>query len=293
MTTPFYADEHVTLLLGDALETLRGMPDTSVNCIVTSPPYYFQRDYGVDGQYGLEPTPQDYLDALLAVTGELHRVLADHGTCWLNCGDAYSQRKAVRVSSHQEGLHGRVRGGRPSWRESRAAGLARMSTENLIDGRAVTEKSLMMLPERLALGMQDQGWIIRSKIIWALTATTPDPAPDRPPGRWEPIYLAVKSRRYHWDPASQASASDVWTLPASRGGGAHTASYPPEIPARAIAAGCREGGTVLDPFSGSGTTGVAALAAGRRYVGIDLNPKYHAEALRRMPQPSLLNLTTP
>lgn len=287
MTEPYYADKAVTLLLGDAIDQMRTLPDGSVDCVVTSPPYFWMRDYGIDGQYGLEPTPQDYLNRMRELFREVRRALADDGTVWLNLGDAYSQRKAVRRSSHQEGLHGAIRGARESWRESRAAGRARMSRENVIEGRPVTEKSLMMLPERLVIGMQDDGWILRSKIMWAKSFCTPDAAPDRPSGRWEPIYLLSTSRRYHWNPAAPGADTDVWQLPASRGGTAHTASYPLDLPARAIAAGCRPGGIVLDPFSGSGTTGVAALAAGRRYIGIDLNPAYHQIARARLTQGAL------
>lgn len=281
--TAYYEDEQVTLLLGDAREVLAGMDAGSVDCIVTSPPYFWMRDYGVDGQYGLESTPQAYLDTLRAVFAKALRVLAEDGTLWLNLGDAYSQRKAVRLSSHQEGLHG-ARGAKPTWRESRAAGRARMSTENLIEGRAVTEKSMMMLPERLAIAMQDDGWILRSKIVWAMTCTTPDPAIDRPPGRWEPIYVFAKSRRYHYDRTAPGTDSDVWTLRASSGAGAHTASYPIDLPLRCIKAGCKPGGVVLDPFSGSGTTGAAARQLGRKYVGVDLNPEYHDLARERFTQ---------
>ncbi|MFE1543638.1 DNA-methyltransferase [Streptomyces microflavus] len=284
----YYGDEQVTLLLGDALDQLRTLPGASVDSTVTSPPYFWMRDYGTGhAQYGLEPTPQEYLDTMRSVFREVHRVLSPTGTLWLNLGDAYSQRKAVRMSSHQEGLHGAVRGARPSWRESRAAGRARMSSENVIGGRAVVEKSLMMLPERLLIGMQDDGWILRSKIVWSKTYCTPDAAPDRPTGRWEPIYLLTKSPRYHWDASAPGADRDVWEIPASRGGTTNTASYPVELPARAIAAGCPVGGLVLDPFSGSGTTGVAALAAGRHYLGIDLNPAYHDDARARLAQRDL------
>lgn len=280
----YYRDDQATLLLGDALDVLRTLPAGSADCIVTSPPYYFQRDYGAEGQYGLEATPQEYLDVLLAVFREARRVLADDGTCWINLGDAYSQRKAVRLSSHQEGLHG-VRGARPSWRESRAAGLARMSSENLIAGRAVVEKSLMMLPDRLAIGMQDDGWILRNRITWAKAFCTPDPARDRLANRSEPIFLFVKSERNHFDRAALGGEDgDVWRLPASSGTGSHTASYSIALPSRCIKAGCKPGGTVLDPFSGSGTTGAAARQLDRRYIGIDLKPAYHDLAKQRFAQ---------
>lgn len=278
---PYHLGPQTTLYHGDALDVVRTMPDGAADCVVTSPPYYWMRDYGTEGQYGLERTPHEYLDALLTLTAELRRVLAVDGTCWINVGDAYSQRKAIRASSHQEGLHG-ARGARPSWRESRTAGRARMSSENVIDGRAIPEKCMMMLPERLILGMQDQGWLLRSKIIWAKSWCTPDAAPDRPSGRWEPLYLLTRSPKYHWTRNAPGADTDVWNLPASRGAGTHTASYPIELPTRAIAAGCRPGGVVLDPFSGSGTTGAAALSLGRQYIGIDLNPAYHDLALARL-----------
>jgi DNA modification methylase len=278
---PYYRDDQVTLLLGDALDQLSTLPVGSVDCIVTSPPYFFQRDYGVDGQYGLESTPQGYLDTLRAVFREARRVLVDDGTFWLNVGDAYSQRKAVRRSSHQEGLHG-VRGARESWVASRAAGRARMSSENLIDGRPVVEKSMMMLPERLAIGMQDDGWILRNRIAWAKTFCTPESVKDRLSGKSEPIFLFAKSARYWFDRSALAGDDgDVWQMPASSGAGSHTASYPLELPLRCITAGCRPGGVVLDPFSGSGTTGEAALQLGRRYVGVDLKPEYHELAKAR------------
>jgi DNA modification methylase len=281
---PYHRDDQVTLLLGDTLEQLRTLPDASVDCVVTSPPYYFQRDYGVGGQYGLEATPQQYLDTLRAVFREARRVLVDDGTFWLNVGDAYSQRKAVRRSSHQEGLHG-VRGARESWVASRAAGRARMSSENLIDGRPVVEKSMMMLPERLAIGMQGDGWILRNRITWSKTFCTPESVKDRLSGKSEPIFLFAKSARYWFDrDALDGNDGDVWHLPASSGAGSHTASFPLELPLRCITAGCRPGGVVLEPFSGSGTTGLAALRLGRRYIGIDLNPAYHDLAKARFAQ---------
>ncbi|MEU8334709.1 DNA-methyltransferase [Micromonospora tulbaghiae] len=286
---PYYADDTVTLHHGDSLDVLRTMPDASVDCVVTSPPYFWMRDYGEAGQYGLEPTPQQYLDTLAAVMAEARRVLAADGTLWLNLGDAHSQRKAVRRSSHQEGLHG-ARGARPSWKESRAAGRARMSNENVIAGQAVPEKSLMMLPERIAIAMIDGGWLLRSKVVWAKTFAAPDPAADRLASKWEPLYLFAKSPRYWFDRAAlNGDDGDVWRLAASSGAGDHTASYPLALPERCIRVGCKPGGVVLDPFSGSGTTGQAALALGRRYVGIDLSAAFHDLALRtRLAQGELI-----
>ncbi|MGP4112977.1 DNA-methyltransferase [Streptomyces sp. 4N509B] len=269
--TPDVATGQVTLYTGDTLQVLAQLPDASADCVVTSPPYYFRRDYGVPGQYGLEETPQHYLDTLRSVFSQVHRVLAPHGALWLNLADTYSQRTVLRGSSHQDGLHG-PRGSRPSWRQLRAAGRTRMPAQNLINGRPVAEKSLMLLPERLLTALMDDGWLVRAKIVWAKTNCLPDPAIDRPARRWEPLFLLAKEPHYAYDPA--AVRGDVWSLPASRGAGPHRSSYPVDLPQRCIAASCPTGGLVLDPFSGSGTTGLAARRLGRSYIGIDINPTF-------------------
>ncbi|MEO3852765.1 site-specific DNA-methyltransferase [Streptomyces sp. B8F3] len=276
----YYTGDQVRLLLGDALSVLRELPDGLADCVVTSPPYFWTRDYRTPGQYGLENTPQHYLDRLRAVFAEVQRVLAPYGSLWINLGDSFSQRTVVRRSSHQGGLHG-LRGARPSWRELRAAGRARMPAQNLINSRQIAEKSLLMLPERLLVALLDDGWMLRAKIVWAKTVCLPDPAIDRPARRWEPLFLLTKSRRYVYDTAV-AARDDVWHLPASRGAGTHTAGYPVELPHRCIATSCVEGGLVLDPFSGAGTTGLAARQLGRAYVGIDLRADFHDLALTRL-----------
>ena len=282
MTAPvreYYADTRTRLLAGDALAALRELPDGLADCVVTSPPYFWTRDYEAPGQYGLEATPQHYLDNLRPVMSEVHRVLAPHGTLWLNLADSYSQRTAVRRSSHQGGLHG-DRGTRPPWRELTKAGRTRHPAQNLVRGRQVAEKSLLLLPERLLLALQDDGWLVRAKIVWAKTACLPDPAVDRPARRWEPLFLLTKNRRYYYD-SQAAPRGDVWTLPASRGAGAHAASYPVDLAQRCIAAACPDNGLILDPFSGSGTTALAAHRLHRRYLGIDLRTDYHDIALDR------------
>ncbi|WP_059007827.1 DNA-methyltransferase [Streptomyces specialis] len=279
----YYADERTRLLIGDALTVLRELPDGSADCIVTSPPYFWTRDYEAADQYGLEATPQDYLDRLRAVMAQARRVLAAHGTVWLNLADSYSQRTAIRTSSHQEGLHG-ARGARPAWRDLTLAGRTRLPAHNLINNRPVPEKSLLLLPERLLTALAEDGWLIRSKIVWAKTACLPDPATDRPARRWEPLFLLTKHRHYSYDRAA-APHGDVWSLPASRGAGAHSASYPVDLPQRCIAASCPEDGVVLDPFSGSGTTALAAHRLHRRYLGIALRADYHALALPRLGLP--------
>lgn len=266
---------------GDAVETMReNLADGSVDCIVTSPPYYFKRDYGVDAQIGLESTPGQYIDKLLAVFDECYRVLSHDGTLWINLGDGYSNRNFVRPSSHQS-MHDAYR---PTWKEMRAAGRARMSYENVIDGVAVPEKSLMMLPERLAIAMTERGWILRNRITWHKSFSLPDATSDRVPVQTEPILFFAKSKRYVFNSGELVDSGDVWRFPPSAGTKGHTATFNPELARRCLALGNTIGGVVLDPFSGSGTTGVAALNLGMDYYGIDINEEYTQVAEKRLRQ---------
>ncbi|CAM5360479.1 site-specific DNA-methyltransferase [Streptomyces viridochromogenes] len=325
----FYADAQVTLWLGDALETLRQMPDGSVSCVVTSPPYYALRDYGAEGQYGLEATPGEYVDRMRAVFTEVHRVLVNDGTLWLNLGDSYSSGRGALNTNFNERWHGegnsgrrKQERGRPSRRRDRAGVAA--------SRRAVTglpPKNLMMMPERLALHLQDDGWILRNKIIWRKPNAMPSSVKDRLSNCYEHLFLFVKVQKYWFDldairephkmrrqrrpnghksrqrlgalPAQTHSTSqrdelgfdghhlgrnpgDVWSISTKPYPDAHFATFPIDLPLRCISAGCRNGGSVLDPFSGAGTTGVAARQLGRRYTGIDLNSSYHDLAVRRL-----------
>ncbi|MEU8101661.1 DNA-methyltransferase [Streptomyces rubiginosohelvolus] len=312
MTTPYYTDEQVTLLLGDATEQLRTLPEASVNCIVTSPPYYGLRDYGTSGQYGLEPTPAAYVETLRTLFAEARRVLADDGTLWLNLGDSYAYPPG---SSGRQG-HGQ--------REDRT-----FTAEGLRGTKALPPKNLMMIPERTAMALQDDGWILRNKIVWHKTNAMPSSVTDRLSNRYEHLFLFSKAERYQFDldpirephtmrpqrrpsghktrqklgvlPAQTFSTSqrtepgvdghplgrnpgDVWSISTRHYPAAHFAVFPVDLPLRCIKAGCRPGGTVLDPFSGSGTTGAAARQLGRKYIGIDLNPEYHDLARARFAQ---------
>jgi DNA modification methylase len=268
------------LLVGRAEDRLAEFEPGSVDCIVTSPPYFFKRDYGHVDQIGLEGTPEAFIDALVNVFDLCLRALADDGTCWVNLGDAYSNRNFVRRSSHQ-GMHGE-KGARESWKDLRAAGLARMSSENTFGGRAVPEKSLMLLPDRLAIAMTDRGWILRNRLTWLKSFSLPDPATDRLPLNSEPILFFTKSKRYHFDRKSATEQSDVWKFPPSAGSDGHQATFNPELARRCIAVGCKPGGLVLDPFSGAASTGVAAIESGRRYVGIDISEEYTGIAKKRL-----------
>ncbi|PFG17216.1 site-specific DNA-methyltransferase (cytosine-N4-specific) [Propionicimonas paludicola] len=321
---PYYSDDSVTLFHGDALAVLRELPDASVDCCVTSPPYFGLRDYGVAGQIGAEASPAEFVAVLVAVFAEVRRVLADDGTLWLNLGDSYAR----------QGGSGRGSG---SMLEGRKHGLAqeKNDTRRRKPGVVLPEKNLLGVPWRTAFALQDDGWILRNDIIWAKPNGMPESVTDRLSTKHEHLFLFAKSRRYWFDldlikvastgeapgnkpntlaayadatgtekgarrwggnPGStllevheKRNPGDVWAIATQPFSEAHFATFPVEIPRRAIAAGCKPGGIVLDPFSGSGTTGLAAAELGRRYVGIDLNSDYLDLSLRtRLAQPSAL-----
>lgn len=262
----YYSDERVSLLLGDAVTQLRAMPDRSVDCIVTSPPYYSLRDYEVDGQYGLEPTPSEYVSTMSRVFREAKRVLSDDGTLWINLGDTYYSAKGASTGVDR--------------RQSARRGFARPVDRS---GLGFPRKSLLMIPSRVAIALQDDGWTLRSDITWCRPKAQPEVAADRPSRRTERLYLFAKSVRYHYDRTVPGASTDVWEIgqDRSRDGQGHRATFPLELPARCIQIGCKPGGIVLDPFSGSGTTGDAALRLGHKYVGIDIKADYHDQAITK------------
>lgn len=280
MPDPYYRDDQVTLLLGDALGVLRILPDCSVDCIVTSPPYYQLRSYGVDGQYGLEPTPAAYVETMRRLFAEARRVLADDGTLWLNLGDSYVC-SPKGSESKTDGLVGR------SNHLTTPAGSGGKS------GGGLAAKQLLGIPWRTAFALQDDGWLLRNEIIWHKPNAMPESVRDRLSSRHEHLFLFAKSQRYAFDldairerkaNSLGRNPGDVWTITTKPYPAAHFAVFPIDLPLRCIKAGCKPGGTVLDPFSGSGTTGDAARRLGRKYVGIDLNPAYHDLARERFAQ---------
>lgn len=267
--TPYYADDSVTLYHGDAAATLAELPARSVDCVVTSPPYWGVRDYGVDGQLGQEPTHQEYVAALVAVFDQIARVLRPQGTVWLNIGDRYSARSDGFRRGHEK-----QRTRQPMVRPA---------------APDVTPKSLVGLPWRTALALHDRGWVIRQEIVWHKPTPIPERAKDRFNGAHESVFLLTRQRYYYFAELSdQASRSNVWTLPHESDQGAHEAPFPQSLPWRCISAGCPEGGAVLDPFSGTGTTGEAARRLGRSYVGIDLSDRYLDMQVARFAQGVLL-----
>lgn len=286
----YYRDESVTLYHGDAVATLAEMESGSVDCIVTSPPYFGLRDYGIDGQIGAEPSPAEFVEALVAVFREARRVLADDGTLWLNLGDSYVSKPPgnVRGVSDSSGLNGAQTS--KSYRARLTNG---MGTKADTTKFGLPEKNLIGIPWRVAFALQQDGWTLRSEVIWHKTAGMPESVKDRPSRRHEHVFMFAKSPRYWFDieavrPEPAASASDVWGIPVQPFSEAHFAVMPSALAERCILASSRPGGTVLDPFSGSGTTGMAAAKHSRRYVGIDLNADYLDLSLKtRLQQPGL------
>jgi DNA modification methylase len=304
---PYYTDDVTTLLHGDAATVLLSLPDESVNCVVTSPPYWGLRDYAVDGQLGQESAPDEYVAALRAVFAEVARVMAPTGTCWLNLGDTYSGRANAGPSRARHRGHGH-QNGYPSVQNRTAW---------------APYKSAFGMPWRVAFALQDDGWRIRNAIVWHKPNGLPESVTDRLNTRYELLFLLTRSDRYFFDldairepharqwggkpngggyyaglepgekdsnlPAAQPhplgrNPGDVWSIPTTPSRHDHYAAFPVEIPRRCIAAGCPAGGTVLDPFSGTGTTGEAARRLGRRYVGVDLNEAYLDIQVQRFAQ---------
>lgn len=252
------------------------MPDQSVHCVVTSPPYFGLRDYGVDGQIGLERRVPHYVEKLVAVFAQVHRVLRDDGVLFVNIGDTYAGFKDGKFPPHSQS-NGAQRGMPVSGAPHRS--------RQLLELDGFKNKELMGIPWRFAFAMQDAGWYLRQEVIWAKTNYTPEKVRDRFVRSHEKLFLFTKRDRYWFDgdavrvPAGDGGEKlrpDVWNIPVSRYAGAHFATFPPDLIEPCILAGCPEGGVVLDPFGGSGTTAGVALAHGRRAILCELNPEYAA-----------------
>ena len=296
----------VNLVLGDCRNVLPTLPAGSVHCCVTSPPYFGLRDYGHENQIGLERTPEAFVQELVEVFREVRRVLRDDGTLWLNLGDSYNAYNANRGASTSisDGTAGR---GHPTHRR----GLTTPTLKN---------KDLIGIPWRVAFALQDDGWYLRQDIIWHKPNPMPESVRDRCTKAHEYLFLLSKGARYHFDseaikePAIKGAAGStfnkgktathqlgrssdkdradsstrnrrsVWSVTTKPFKGAHFATFPPDLIEPCILAGCPAGGTVLDPFMGSGTTAAVSLQHGRQFVGVELNPEYLELARRRVDQ---------
>lgn len=253
---------------GDALECLRGMADGSVQCCLTSPPYWGLRDYEVDGQIGLEETLASYVAKLVEVFTEVRRVLRDDGTLWLVLGDTYSGGRNGAPGRTSDSRHrARTRG----WVPPQAKG-----------GSGLANKQLCGVPWRVALALQDAGWWLRSEIIWhKVNAPVEGSVRDRPSRSHESVFLFARGPKYKYRlPA--VGGGTVWAVATEPFVDGHCASFPEGLVGRAVASSTDPTDVVLDPFAGSGTTLKVAVERGREAVGIELNPEYVELSKRRL-----------
>lgn len=348
------------ILIGDVLKKLRGLPDRSVHCIVTSPPYWGLRDYGVKGQLGLEKTPEAFIRKMVLVFRECKRVLRDDGTLWLNIGDSYSSGSRDRTPA-QAAAKTTITGGKTTQMQS-------LKQINKITG-GLKPKDLVGIPWMLAFALRKDGWYLRQDIIWYKKNPMPESVNDRCTKAHEYIFLLSKSSKYYYDAEAistsrktdlseqkyawgraidgsindlrkgdgerirkhhatekkhknlqskgqqlhsmhkarvglmgngfsghsgnydkngnllgngKANKRSVWPVPTAPFKEAHFATFPEDLIVDPIKAGCPEGGVVLDPFLGAGTTALVARKLNRNFIGIELNPKYAALAERRL-----------
>jgi site-specific DNA-methyltransferase (cytosine-N4-specific) len=272
---PYFHNDDLTLYCGDAAVVLSSLDESIARTILTSPPYWNLRDYGVKGQLGAEATPAAYVAHLTGVFRAARHVLTNDGTVWLNLGDSYVTKPGNGRGGEQ------VDGGAPH----------RSAADKT--GAGLRAKNLVGIPWRSALGLQDDGWILRSDVIWEKPNAKPDGAKDRPTASHEYLFLLARNERYHYDAAAVAEPSTtnasvlrnrrtVWKIPTAPYKGAHFACWPPALAELLVKSTSRPGDAVLDPFFGAGTTALAARSLGRRTIGIELNPDYCELALERL-----------
>lgn len=254
----------VERFLGDARSL--PWPDESVHCIVTSPPYWGQRDYGHPDQIGMEPTYVDYLANLDKCGEEMRRVLRPDGVLWLNLGDTYNTRAVIRPSSHQGGLGHDNESIRLTWSQARDLGLVRYSARQ----PGLKDKDLMGLPWRVAMRFVEAGWFLRADIIWSKPWCAPENGMDRPRRMHEYVFMLTKSERSSYRRASEVAPGSVWHIAPTATGTEHTAGFPGELVRRCITPCTSPGDVVADPFGGSGTTARVAASLGRHGWSLDL-----------------------
>lgn len=253
-----------TVYIGDAYEVLQQLPGESYNCVITSPPYFWLRDYGVERQIGLEESVDGYVKSIGKVMDEAFRVLTKDGVLFLNIGDTYYSGKGKS--------HGVDRKSR-----KRRFGLRSVDKSGGL-GIGLKPKTLIGIPWRVATEMIGHGWILRSPIIWYRKHALPESVKDRPRRSYEHVFMFTKSRRYYFNrhALEEAEQEDMWTIAArpKTSNGLDTAPFPDELVQRCLDIGCPPNGNVLDPFAGSGTTLRVAIQSGKEATGIDLHPDF-------------------
>ena len=287
------------IFLGDCLKGMAEMPENSVDCVITSPPYFGLRDYGDAGQLGNEKTVADYVAKLVLVFAQVNRILKPEGTVWLNLGDCYS-------GSGKGGQSGKMKSKNynPDY-----------PTHHSVSAGELRKKQLIGIPWRVAFALQDAGWYLRQDIIWAKPNPMPESVKDRCTRSHEYLFMLTKSPNYYydaaairenavsksasgngfkresresfknydgfnrgdirpWQPTEYRNKRSVWTVGTKPYKGAHFATYPIKLITPCILAGCPVGGLVADPFMGSGRTAIAALMLRRNFTGWEINPAY-------------------
>lgn len=274
----YFADSRSLVFNGDAGKVLQTLANEGmqVDCIVTSPPFYGQRDYGVDGQIGLEEHPRRFIESLVEIFELCRPVLRDTGSLWVNLGDTYWSGKGAHKSGEAK-------------QGARRFGIRPQDLPG--DGGWARPKQLLLIPHRFAIAMQDAGWIVRNDNVWIKPNPIPDQVRDRCSVSHEYVFHMTKERWYYFDrtPVGRIGQNgkvlpplDTWVVPPSRGGGKHRASFSEELVRLPILSTTPKNGIVLDPFCGSGTTVRFAREQGFRSIGIDLNEDYCAETVTRL-----------
>lgn len=302
------------ILIGDCRDSLRNLPDGFFNTCITSPPYFGLRDYGVDGQIGLEQTPDEFVEQLVSVFREVWRVLRDDGTLWLNLGDSYAGSGK-----------GQWNGGSSDPKNKKTQGMS-LKTQKPSDIN-LKPKDLIGIPWRVAFALQADGWYLRQDIVWSKSNPMPESVRDRCTKSHEYIFLLTKNKRYHYDhevikeplaassiprlkqnlesqtgttranggaktngnfkasgdvKSGKRNKRSVWTVTTKPYKGSHFATFPHDLIEPCVLAGCPKDGWVLDPFLGSGTTAIVAERHNRNWVGCELNPEYAQLATDRI-----------
>ena len=288
------------------LETCKRLPNESVDCVITSPPYWQLRDYGYPEQWGLEPTFNEYLEHLWTLMDEIHRILKPSGTVWINLGDTYSSNR---------------------WSDTKSGTGKSGIYADILTNKQISEpnKCLLLIPHRFAIGCIERGWIVRNDIIWAKRNGMPESVTDRFTKKHEYFFFMVKSEKYFFDldairdknsessikrieygfksshdsignidtdrmgerfcnpkGKNPGSVSDFWDIPTKPNKDKHYAQYSDSLISKPIIAGCPEGGIIYDPFMGSGSTADAAIRANRQFIGSEASKEYYDLCSKRI-----------
>ena len=300
-----------TIYNESCLTTLARMENESIDCVITSPPYYQLRDYGYAAQWGLEPTFQEYLEHLWQMMDEVYRVLKPTGSAWINLGDTYTGSNGFGTNQNN------WKTGDPYSLDSKKSDRVKIET--------LPPKCLLLIPHRFAIGCIDRGWIVRNDCVWAKRNAMPESVTDRFSKKHEYFFFMIKQGKYYFDldvirdilknPVSirnkaseiygrgsgskqfsegeriwgdeekgknPGSVSDFWDIPTKPSSDEHYAQYNDELLKKPILAGCPKGGIIYDPFCGTGTTIFTAMRANRNAIGSELGPKYYNDAIREL-----------